>query len=50
MQKDTPSKSEENKDSQVVLKQFVMESGLSVRATNILLANVGSLEELNLMD
>ena len=50
MQKDTPSTSEENKDSQVALKRFVMESGLSVRATNVLLANVGSLEELNLMD
>lgn len=50
MQKDMPSTSEENKDSLDALKQVVMEFGLSVRATNVLLANVGSLEELNLMD
>ncbi len=43
MQKDMSSISEENKDNQVALKQFVMEFGLSVRATNVLLANVGSL-------
>jgi len=50
MQKDMPSTPEKNKDNQVALKQFIMESSLSVRATNVLLANVGSLEELNLMD
>lgn len=50
MQGNTPSITEENTDNLVALKQFIMESGLSVRATNILLANVGSLEELNLMD
>ncbi len=50
MQKYTPFTSEEKKDSQVALNQLVMESGLSVRATNILLTNVGSLEELNSID
>ncbi len=50
MQKDTSFTSEEDENSQVTLKQFVMKSYLSVRATNVLLANVGSLKELNLMD
>ncbi len=41
---------EENKDRLYALKQFIMESRLSVRATNVILANVGSLEELKLVD
>ena len=49
MQKDTPFTSEKNENSQVALKQFVMKFDLSVRATNVLLTNVTSLEELNLM-
>lgn len=39
-----------NKNNTVALKQLVVKSGLSVRATNVLLTNVESLEELNLMD
>ncbi len=49
IQENTPSP-EENKDSLDALKQFIMESRLSVRATNVLLANIGSLEELKLVE
>ena len=49
IQENMPSP-EENKDKLDALKQFIMESRLSVRATSVLLANIGSLEELKLVE
>lgn len=39
----------QNKDDKDIFKQFVMESGLSVRATNVLLANLESLDAFKLL-
>lgn len=44
-----PSFDVQNKDDKDIFKQFVMESGLSVRATNVLLGNVETLEAFELL-
>lgn len=40
---------DQDKDDKGIFKQFVMDSGLSVRAGNVLIANVDSLEEFKLL-
>ncbi len=44
-----PSFSDVNKDDIDIFRQFVLELGLSVRATNVLLTNVKSLNEFELL-
>lgn len=47
--KTQPGFTDQAKDDKNIFKQFVMESGLSVRATNVLLTNVESLEAFELL-